>query len=229
MQKTPGDPAIIRITPATGAQTTREIQVPSVLEAGQKVDMTTSPSFRVPTNTPEVPTEVPTIRVPTNTPEVPKPISKLQELDITVEPKEIEAIGGEQVTYHVTLDWEPVDWTGPVKIELKAEGLGQSRTSSYDYFITEDMVPPIEAPITFRVPENAPPTTYTTEIKAKAPVNGGRPGEISPQGWEEEVIVAVTKVVLRVLLEELQSPGFLGITSSTALIGLAYLLRERFK
>ncbi len=148
-----------------------------------------------------------------------------------MEPGTLEASPGEEVEFNVKLDWAPSGWTGPVKVNLEAEGLGFTKTYSYDLYVTPDMEPPIESPIRFRIPENAPPTTYSAKITAAAPTEGGEHGDITTQEWEEITtqgvgLVSIDTVEININLPS--TPGFLAAPTLVALLaGLLLAIRRQ--
>jgi len=130
--------------------------------------------------------------------------TEIEELEISIQPKYVEANPGESIEYTVVIDWYPPEWRGEMNISASIVAGGFEKKYSLKSLIPVSD-PPIIQNVTISIPENLPPVTYKLKLEIEA-----------------ESVRASEETELKITRSEIPGFGFL-----TALVAVALLMLRR--
>ncbi len=129
---------------------------------------------------------------------------KVERLDISVEPRSLRVKPGERVTYMITLNWYPNNWTGLINASIILSSPEFKKRFELLQINTHGLTPPISKRVEFEVPEDIPLTTYNAEVEVSADsINASNESRliVSSPGFEIIVCIVVLIILGRRLIQ----------------------------
>ena len=157
------------------------------------------------TPTPAVtPTQIPTT-IPTITPTEIPTSAKLDNIEVTIEPKSVKAKPGDKLTYNITLNWEPKDWDGWMNISIVLSAAGFEKKFKLPSIPTKGLTPPLSRQISFEMPKNIPPMTYNVKVEVSADsINTSDKSSLSVSMPGFEVVLGILSIIVAIRLIKLR-------------------------
>jgi uncharacterized membrane protein len=117
-----------------------------------------------------------------------------------IEPKSAKGKPGDTLEYTITLSWEPKEWEGQLDVSIILSAAGFEKRFELLPINTKGLTPPLSKKISFEIPQNIPPVTYTAEVVVSADSVSSSDKtslSVSTPGFEAILVVIAMLIVVR--------------------------------